>query len=68
MITNIQKINKEKGADGMGKSKGNEGTINAALYIRAFSTQPVEDGYSLETQEKILCQYCQVMGWKVQKA
>lgn len=67
MITNIQKISKEKGADGMGKSKGSEGSINAVLYIRVSSTQQVEEGCSLETQEKILRQYCEVMDWKVEE-
>ena len=67
MITNIQKISKDKGADGMGKSKETEGTINAVIYIRVSSTQQVEEGYSLETQEKILRQYCEVMDWKVQE-
>ena len=67
MITNIQKISKDKGADGMGKSKGTEGNINSALYIRVSSTQQVKEGYSLETQEKILRQYCEVMGWKVEE-
>lgn len=39
----------------MGKSKVTEGNINAVLYIRVSSTQQVEEGYSLETQEKIIC-------------
>jgi len=39
--------------------------INAGIYIRVSSTQQARKGYSLETQEKTLKKYCEVMDWNV---
>ncbi|WP_432663365.1 hypothetical protein R9X47_22640 [Wukongibacter baidiensis] len=37
--------------------------INAGIYIRVSSAQQAEEGYSLETQERTLKKYCEVMDW-----
>lgn len=39
--------------------------VRVGIYIRVSSRQQVEEGYSLEAQERTLRQYCEIMGWEV---
>ena len=49
----------------MAKSKKVAEVIYAGLYIRVSSRQQVEEGYSLEAQERALKAYSELMGWTV---
>lgn len=51
----------------MARKKANSETINCALYIRVSSKGQVEDGYSLEYQERQLRSYCVRHGFKIFK-